>query len=148
MGSERPVLSTVCSAVFSVLDNGWISVHYFLYKHRVLYHAEDERCAAWRVLFLCLCRSNRWDPRHDVFGLSVRVCVRARPSRGILRRSVSRVYVTVGRPCACLSHRSTTATAAGGFAAECRRLQQLSIDSCGRRAAVASAQQQMRVASC
>ena len=30
----------------------------------------------------------------------------------------SKVYVTVGRPSACLSHRLTTATAVGGFAAE------------------------------
>jgi len=34
------------------------------------------------------------------------------------------------------------------FAAERRRLQQLSINSCGRRAACTGAQQQMRVASC
>ena len=30
----------------------------------------------------------------------------------------SRVYVAVGCPSVCLSHRSTAATAAGGFAAE------------------------------
>jgi len=34
-----------------------------------------------------------------------------------------------GRASVCLSHRSTAATAAGGFAAERRRLQQISIDS-------------------
>jgi len=45
------------------------------------------------------------------------------------------------------SVRSTAATATGGFDAERRRLQQISIDSYGRRAAGASAQQQMRLAS-
>jgi len=44
-----------------------------------------------------------------------------------------RVYVTVGclsaRPSVCLSHRSTAAATAGGFAAERRRLQQILIDS-------------------
>jgi len=34
--------------------------------------------------------------------------------------SRSRVYVTIERPSVCLSHRSTAATAAGGFAAERR----------------------------
>jgi len=48
------------------------------------------------------------------------------------------VYVTVGRPSVRLSRRSTAATAAGGFAAE----QGILIDSCGRRAAGAGAQQQ------
>ena len=42
---------------------------------------------------------------------------------------------SVVRPCVCLSRRSTAATAAGGFAAERQNLQQVSIDSCGRRAA-------------
>ena len=60
----------------------------------------------------------------------------------------SRVYVTFGRPSVCLSHRFTAAAAVGGFAAERQRLQQISIDSCGRRAAGAGAQRQMRVASC
>ena len=41
----------------------------------------------------------------------------------------------VGRPSVCLSHRSTAATVAGGFAAERRRLQQISVNNCGRRAA-------------
>ena len=67
-------------------------------------------------------------------------------------------YVTVRRLCVrppvcppvCLSLRSTVATAAGGFAAERRRLQQISIDSCGCFVAGtgAGAHQQMRVASC
>jgi len=39
------------------------------------------------------------------------------------------------RPSVGLSHRSTTATAAGRFAAERQRLQQISIYSCGRRSA-------------
>jgi len=60
----------------------------------------------------------------------------------------SRVYVTVGRPSVRLSHRSTAATAAGGFSTERRRLQQISIDSCWGRAAGAGAQQQLRVALC
>ena len=60
----------------------------------------------------------------------------------------SGVYVTVGRPSVRLSHRSTAATAAGGFAVERRRLQQILIDSCGRRAVGAVPQQQMRAASC
>jgi len=42
------------------------------------------------------------------------------------------------RPSVSLSH-PTAATAAGGFAAERRRLQQISIDSCGRRSADAPA---------
>jgi len=63
------------------------------------------------------------------------------------------VCVTVGRPSVrlsvCLFHRSTTTTAAGGFAAERRRLREISVDSCGRRTAgAAGAQQEMRVASC
>jgi len=40
------------------------------------------------------------------------------------------------------------ATAAGGFAAERWRLQQISIDASGRRAAGAHAQHHMRAASC
>ena len=52
-------------------------------------------------------------------------------------------YVTVGRPSVRLSSRSTAATAAGGFAAE----QGILIDSCGRRAAGAGAQQQTRPSS-
>ena len=44
------------------------------------------------------------------------------------------------RPSVCLSHRSTAATAAGGFATHRRRQQQISIDSCGRHAADAGAQ--------
>ena len=47
------------------------------------------------------------------------------------------------RPSVCLSHRPTAVTAAGGFAAE-----RPMIDSRGRRAAGAGAQQRMRVASC
>ena len=47
-----------------------------------------------------------------------------------------------------LSQRLTAATAASRFAAARRHLQQLSIDSCGRRAAAAGAQQQIRVVSC
>jgi len=59
----------------------------------------------------------------------------------------SRVYVVVGHPSGatvCLSHRSTTATTAGGFAAGRWRLQQLSIDSCGRHVAGSGAKQQMQ----
>jgi len=59
----------------------------------------------------------------------------------VLQRSGVRPYV-------CLSHRSTAPTAAGRFAAERPCLQQILIDSCGRRATSAGAQQQMRVASC
>jgi len=46
----------------------------------------------------------------------------------------SMVYVTDDGHSVCLSHRLTTATAAGGFAAERRRMKQISIDSCGRHA--------------
>jgi len=46
-----------------------------------------------------------------------------------------------------LSRRSTAATAVDGRAAERRPLQQISIDSCGRRVAGTGAQQQTRVAS-
>ena len=60
----------------------------------------------------------------------------------------SRVYVIVGRPSVCLFHRLTAASAAGEFAAERRRLQQISIDSCGRLAAGAGIQLQMQVVSC
>jgi len=53
------------------------------------------------------------------------------------------------RPSVCLFHRSTAATAASAFAAEGpTSKQEISIDSCGRRAAGAGAQQQMQVASC
>jgi len=45
------------------------------------------------------------------------------------------LHVTVGcpsvRPSVRLSHRSTAAMADGGFAAERRRLQRISLDSCG-----------------
>jgi len=47
----------------------------------------------------------------------------------------------------CLSHRSTAATAASGFAAQHQCLQQILIVSCGCDAAGAGAQQQMQVAS-
>jgi len=50
-----------------------------------------------------------------------------------------RVYLTVGRPSVCLLHPSTAAAAAGGFAAERRRLQWILIDSGGRRAPGAGA---------
>jgi len=48
----------------------------------------------------------------------------------------SMVYVTDDGHSVYLSHRLTTATAAGGFAAERRRMKQISIDSCGRHAAL------------
>ena len=57
------------------------------------------------------------------------------------------IYVCNGRTSirmsVCLSHRSIAASAAGGFAAERRCLQQMSIERCGRRAAGAGAQQQI-----
>jgi len=55
------------------------------------------------------------------------------------------------RASVCPSHRSTAAvatSATSGFAAELQRLQQILINSCRRHAAGASAQQQIRVASC
>ena len=63
------------------------------------------------------------------------------------------VHDTVGRPTVRPSVPLTAAATgdrrpAGGFAAERRRLQQISINICGRRAAGAGAQQQMRVVSC
>jgi len=62
---------------------------------------------------------------------------------------LSRVCVTEGvRPSVCLSHRSTAATAVGGFGAKRAPAAAADIDRCGRRAAGAGAQQQMRVASC
>jgi len=41
----------------------------------------------------------------------------------------SRIYVTVGCPSVCLSHRSTVAAVSGGFAAERGRLQHILIDT-------------------
>jgi len=43
----------------------------------------------------------------------------------------------------CPSHESTAATATGGFAAERRRMQQISISSCVRQAAGAGIYQQI-----
>jgi len=61
---------------------------------------------------------------------------------------IDAVCAVCGRAFVCVSYRSTAATAAGGFAAERRRLLQISINSCGRHALGVGAQQQMRVASC
>ena len=51
------------------------------------------------------------------------------------------------RPSVCLSHRSIAAAAAGRLAARAPCGQEISIDSCGRRATGAGAQQQMRAAA-
>ena len=62
---------------------------------------------------------------------------------------LSRVCVTgCVRPSVCLSHRSTAATVVGGFGAKRAPAAAADIDRCGRCAAGAGAQQQMRVASC
>jgi len=64
--------------------------------------------------------------------------------RGCAHTVLSTVYVTVGRQSVRLSVPSNDS----GFAAERRLLQQVSMDSCGRRAVGAGAQQHMRSASC
>jgi len=70
-----------------------------------------------------------------------RVC-----AAGSMQRPSARLSVC---PSVRLSHRSTVATAAGRFAAELptSRRTEISIDSCGRRAAGDGAQRQMRAAS-
>jgi len=89
--------------------------------------------AALECIKLCLYASPRNVPIPDFVDATHRVC-----------GAGSTIVCPFVRSSVCLSHRTT---AAGGFAAERRRLQQTSVDICERRAAGAGAQQQMRVAS-